>query len=109
MYLRLMHSLNTEVLLLERELRALAKDDEDVKLLIEGKIVRSPDGTEVRIWGIPHRVLTSATGAELYPAYYANRPEGKTKIYTLYAFDFGEVANQTKRYLDHAMALFSVE
>src|SRR5262249_34347822 len=71
---------------------------EDVKLLVKGKKVKTPDGKEVRVGGIPHRVLTSATGAELYPVAYENRPEGKTKIYTLYAFPFGEIALQAREY-----------
>src|SRR5712692_5327413 len=62
--------------------------NDDVKLMIEGKRVRSHDGTEVRVGGIPCRILTAAPGVELYPEFYGNRPESKTKIYTLYAFDF---------------------
>src|SRR5712692_3047359 len=38
--------------------------NEDVKLLVEGKKVKAPGGREVRVGGIPHRVLTVATGAE---------------------------------------------
>jgi len=64
--------------------------NEDVKSLIEGKRLKAIDGREVRIGGIPHRVLTSAAGAELYPAAYKGRSEGTSKIYTLYTFDFGE-------------------
>ncbi len=64
--------------------------NEDVKSLIEGKRLKAIDGREVRTGGIPHRVLTSASGAELYPAAYKGRSEGTAKIYTLYTFDFGE-------------------
>jgi hypothetical protein len=80
--------------------------NKDVKLLIEGRKVKTPDGKEVRVGGIPHRVVTAATGAELYPAYYENRPEGKTKIYTLYAFDFGQIALQAKAYRAQATTAY---
>ncbi|SRR5216684_1794586 len=80
--------------------------NEDVKLLVEGKKVKAPGGKEVRVGGIPHRVLTVATGAELYPAAYENRPEGTTKIYTLYAIDFAAVALHAMKYREHAIAAY---
>jgi hypothetical protein len=72
--------------------------NDDVKSLIEGR--------KARIVGIPHRVLTSSTGAELYPDAYQNRPEGMSKIYTLYAFGFAEVSERAKRYRELAVAAY---
>jgi hypothetical protein len=80
--------------------------NEDVKLLVEGKKVKAPDGREIRVGGIPHRVLIVATGVELYPVAFENRPEGTTKTYTLYAIDFGAVALHAKKYREHAIAAY---
>ncbi len=74
--------------------------NDDVKALIEGRKA----GTDA----IPHRVLTRSTGAELYPDAYQNRPEGMSKIYTLYAFDFAEVSERAKRYRELAVAAYGV-
>ncbi len=74
--------------------------NDDVKALIEGRRARTD--------AIPHRVLTSSTGAELYPDTYQNRPEGMSKIYTLYAFDFAEVSERAKRYRELAVAAYGV-
>ncbi len=74
--------------------------NDDVKALIEGKRLRR--GAQ-----IPHRILTSSAGAELYPAAYQNRPEGQSKIYTLYAFDFADTAARAKEYRQGALAAYS--
>lgn len=50
------------------------------------------------VGGIPHRVLTAATGVELYPKPYPDRPEGRTKVFTLYAFDFATIAAAARVY-----------
>jgi hypothetical protein len=76
----------------------------DVKLLFEGRKVKTVDGQEKRVGDIPHRILTTATGLELYPLAYENRPEGRTKIYTLYAFDFEEIVLRAKVYREQAVA-----
>jgi len=52
----------------------------------------------------PGAILTTATGLELYPVAYENRPEGRTKIYTLYAFDFEEIVLRAKVYREQAVA-----
>lgn len=81
--------------------------NDDVKSLIEGKRLKANDGREVRIGGIPHRVLTSAAGAELYPAAYNGRPEGASKIYTLYTFDFGDdILRRGTEYRAQAMGTY---
>jgi hypothetical protein len=72
--------------------------NDDVKLLFRGRKGRDARGAETTVGGIPHRVLTDATGAELYPEPYKNRPEGKTKFYTLYAFDFERIAAESRLY-----------
>jgi hypothetical protein len=74
--------------------------NDDVKALIEGR--------KGRVDAIPHRVLTRSTGAELYPDAYQNRPEGTSKIYALYAFDFAEVSERAKRYREVAVAAYGV-
>ena len=81
--------------------------NDDVKSLIEGKRVRGLDGQEIRLGAIPHRILTSSTGADLYPAAYQGRPEGESKIYTLYAFDFAEIALRSREYRQLAIAAYA--
>ena len=81
--------------------------NDDVKALIEGKRLRRLDGGEVKVGGIPHRILTSSTGAELYPVAYQNRPEGQSKIYTLYAFDFADIAARAREYRQGALAAYA--
>jgi len=81
----------------------------DVKALIEGRKIKTVLGGIVRINAIPHRVLTRSTGAQLYPAAYQNRPEGMSKIYTVYAFDFGDVAERAQEYRANAIAAFESE
>ncbi len=81
--------------------------NDDVKALIEGKRLRRIDGSEVRVGRIPHRILTCSTGAELYPAAYQNRPEGQSKIYTLYAFDFADIAARAEEYRQAALAAYA--
>lgn len=80
--------------------------NDDVKALIEGRRVRTPDGRESRIDAIPHRILISSTGAELYPDAYQNRPEGTSKIYTLYEFDLAEVSERATRYRQLAVSAY---
>lgn len=80
--------------------------NEDVKALIEGRRLRRLDGSEVKIGEIPHRVLTCSTGAKLYPAAYQNRPEGQSKIYTLYTFDFADIAALAREYRREAVAAY---
>ena len=82
--------------------------NDDVKALIEGKRMRSLDGKETRVGAIPHRILTSSTGAELYPTAYQGRPEGKSKIYTLYSFDFAEIALRSREYRRQAIAAYAL-
>src|SRR5262249_4292122 len=81
--------------------------NDDVKGLIEGKRLRRLDGSEVKVGGIPHRILPCSTGAELYPAAYQNRPEGQSKIYTLYAFDFADIAARAEEYRQGALAAYA--
>jgi len=78
----------------------------DVKALIEGRQIKMAHGGTIRVNAIPHRVLTSSTGAQLYPAAYQNRPEAMSKIYTLYAFDFGDVAERAQKYRAKAISAF---
>jgi hypothetical protein len=80
--------------------------NDDVKSLIEGRKVKTLEGTEIRVDGIPHRVLTSSTGTELYPDAYKDRPEGTSKIYTLYSFDFDEIASRSREYRALAIAAY---
>jgi hypothetical protein len=81
--------------------------NDDVRALIEGRRVRSLEGQEIRLGAIPHRILTSSTGAELYPAAYQGRSEGQSKIYTLYAFDFAEIASRSQEYRRLAIAAYN--
>jgi hypothetical protein len=78
--------------------------NEDVKLLFHGRKVKAADGSKTVVGGVPHRILTAASGVELYPASYKNRPEGRTKIYTLYTFDFQRIAAESKIYRANAMS-----
>ena len=81
--------------------------NDDVKALIEGKRLRRLDGSEVKVGAIPHRILTCSTGAELYPVAYQNRPEGQSKIYTLYTFDFEDIAARAREYRQGALAAYA--